>query len=115
MLLAEITDLYTFTAGLVAIRHPSGLAITFDLLCVASPNDGYNQNLQENKKPQPLSPARQLELTDAGLSCADDTQSIKQSLHTHGRIVIMDTCKLSSRRRVASWVCVVLPAPGTAG
>ena len=34
--------------------HPSGVTITVDLLCVASPNDGYNETLQENKNPQPL-------------------------------------------------------------
>jgi hypothetical protein len=36
-------------------------------------------------------------------------------LHRHGRIVMMDACKLSSRLRVASTACAVLPTPGTVG
>jgi hypothetical protein len=39
----------------------------------------------------------------------------EETLHPHSRIVIMDACKLSSRRRVASPACAVLPTPGTVG
>ena len=39
----------------------------------------------------------------------------EESLHIHSRIVIMDACKLSSRRRVALPACAVLPTPGTVG
>ena len=36
-------------------------------------------------------------------------------LHFYGRMVIMDPCELSSRRRVAWTGCAVLPTPGTVG
>jgi hypothetical protein len=36
-------------------------------------------------------------------------------LHFYGRMVIMDPCKLSSRRRAAWTGCAVLPTPGTVG
>ncbi len=36
-------------------------------------------------------------------------------LHRHGTIVIMEACKLSSRRRVATTACAVLLAPGIVG
>src|SRR5260370_41201134 len=36
-------------------------------------------------------------------------------LQWHGTIVIMEACKLSSRRRVAWTGCAVLPAPGIVG
>src|ERR1700689_1406538 len=36
-------------------------------------------------------------------------------LQRHRRIVIMEGCKLSSRRRVEWMACAVLPAPGIVG
>jgi hypothetical protein len=36
-------------------------------------------------------------------------------LQRHGTIVIMEACKLFSRRRVATTACAVLPTPGIVG
>ena len=36
-------------------------------------------------------------------------------LQRQGTIVIMEACKLFSRRRVATMACAVLPAPGIVG
>ena len=36
-------------------------------------------------------------------------------LQRHGTIVIMEACKLSSRRRVEWTACAVLPTPGIVG
>ena len=36
-------------------------------------------------------------------------------LQRQGTIVIMEACKLSSRRRVATTACAVLPTPGIVG
>jgi hypothetical protein len=36
-------------------------------------------------------------------------------LRRHGTIVIMERCKLSSRRRVEWTACAVLPTPGIVG
>jgi hypothetical protein len=36
-------------------------------------------------------------------------------LHEEGTIVIMEACKLSSRRQVAATACAILPAPGVGG
>jgi len=36
-------------------------------------------------------------------------------LHRHGRMVMMDACKLSSRRQVVTTAYAVLPTPGIVG
>jgi hypothetical protein len=59
--------------------------------------------------------ARNLPAPRANRKRAAQLNSRAIVLHRHGRIVIMDTCKLFSRRRVATTACAVLPTPGIVG
>ena len=56
---------------------------------------------------------------NTGWASSDRAADLKSSavivLHRHGRIVIMEACRLSSRRRVATTACAVLLTPGIVG